>query len=79
VVARWVAVGAATLAIAGCGGDNLDKTPKKLDGSDSHNFEPDDLERAKDASDKVKEYCSKAVSDAQRIGCESHVTEDEIP
>jgi hypothetical protein len=72
----------AAIALAACGESGeraLDPTPEKLDGSSSYEFEQDDLERAEDASDAVKEYCADAVSEAQRIGCESHVTEEEIP
>jgi hypothetical protein len=71
------------LALAGCGsgsgGSELDATPEKIDGSPSHEFEQEDLDAAEGASDAVKEYCADAVSEAQRVGCESHVTEDEIP
>lgn len=42
-------------------------------------FEKDDIDRANEASDKGREYCAGAVSEAQRVGCESQVTEDEIP
>lgn len=66
------------LAIAGCG-ESVDSTPERLDGSESHEFEQEDLDAAAGASDAVREYCSDAVSEAQRLGCESHVTEDEIP
>ena len=59
---------------AGCGGA-VDSTPEKLDGTESHEFEKDDLDRANEASDEVKGYCADAVSEAQRVGCESHVTE----
>ncbi len=59
---------------SGCGRAN-DPTPTKLDGSSSQNFEPDDIDRANNASDDVIAYCSGAVSEAQRIGCESHVTQ----
>jgi hypothetical protein len=45
----------------------------------SYEFEQGDLDAAEGASDAVKEYCADAVSEAQRLGCESHVTEDEIP
>jgi len=68
--------------LAGCGGDGshmTDSTPQKLDGSESHEFEQDDIDRAARASDAVKEYCAGAVSEAQRLGCESHVTDDELP
>jgi hypothetical protein len=71
------------LALAGCGsgggGSDLDATPEKIDGSPSYEFEQDDLDAAEGASDAVKDYCADAVSEAQRLGCESHVTEDEIP
>jgi hypothetical protein len=70
------------LALAGCGtggSSELDPTPEKIDGSSSYEFEQEDLEAAEGASDAVKEYCADAVSEAQRLGCESHVTEDDIP
>ena len=71
------------LALAGCGsgsgGSELDATPEKIDGSPSYEFEQEDLDAAEGASDAVKEYRADAVSEAQRLGCESHVTEDEIP
>lgn len=71
------------LALAGCGsgsgGSELDATPEKIDGSPSYEFEQEDLDAAEGASDAVKEYCVDAVSEAQRLGCESHVTEDDIP
>ena len=71
------------LALAGCGsgggGSELDATPEKIDGSPSYEFEQEDLDAAEGASDAVKEYCADAVSKAQRLGCESYVTEDEIP
>lgn len=54
-------------------------TPEKLDGTPSHEFEQDDIDRAEGASDAVKEYCAGAVSEAQRVGCEAHVTDDELP
>jgi hypothetical protein len=71
------------LALAGCGsgggGSELDATPEKIEGTPSYEFEQEDLDAAEGASDAVKEYCADAVSEAQRLGCESHVTEDEIP
>lgn len=72
------------LTVAGCGssagsGSELDPTPEKIDGSPSYEFEQDDLDTAEGASDAVKEYCADAVSEAQRLTCASHVTEDEIP
>jgi hypothetical protein len=42
----------------------VDPTPERIDGTPSHEFEQD---------------CADAVSEAQRVGCESHVTEDDIP
>lgn len=71
---------AAVLALAGCGGGaEIDPTPERLDGSSSYEFEQDDLDRAAEASNAVKEYCSGAVSEAQRLGCESHVTDEDLP
>src|SRR5688572_6814887 len=55
----------------GCGsydGDSAppaDATPEKVDGTESHEFEQDDLDAADGASDAVKDYCSGAVSEAQ--------------
>jgi hypothetical protein len=72
-----------TAVLAGCGGSSdggsVDRTPEKLDGSQSQEFEQEDIDRAEGASDAVKDYCADAVSEAQRLGCESHVNEDEIP
>jgi hypothetical protein len=79
--ARWMVL-SVVIALGGCGETSdraLDRTPEKLDGTPSYEFEQDDLYRAEEASDAVKDYCAGAVSDAQRTGCESHVTEDEIP
>lgn len=66
---------------AGCGTNDpeVDRTPEKIDGTPSYEFEPDDIDPAEGASDAVKDYCSDAASEAQRIGCESHVTEHDIP
>ena len=77
---KRLAVVAAIVAmlVAGCGGE-ADPTPEKIDGTPSSEFEQDDIEAAEDASDAVKEYCADAVSEAQRVGCEAHVTEDDIP
>ena len=69
---------AGTSGVSGPGG-SVDPTPERLDGSSSQEFEQDDIDRANNASDEVKDYCSGAVSEAQRVGCESHVTEDELP
>ena len=70
---------ALVVALSGCGGESVDSTPEKLDGTPSYEFEQDDLDAAAGASDAVKDYCSGAVSEAQRLGCESHVTDDELP
>lgn len=72
---------ALVLSLAGCGdtSDDVDATPTKLDGSPSYEFEQEDIDAAEDASDAVKDYCSDAVSEAQRLGCESHVTDDDLP
>ncbi len=57
----------------------LDPTPETLDGSSSDEFESDDIQRAEEASSEVQDYCSGAVSEAQYIGCLSHVDESDIP
>ena len=69
---------ALVVALSGCGGESVDSTPEKLDGSQSSEF-GGVLDAAAGASDAVKDYCSGAVSEAQRLGCESHVTDDELP
>lgn len=66
-----------SLTMVGCASNGGPSLTKK-DGTQSQEFEQDDLDRADEASDAVKEYCSGAVSEAQRVGCESHVTEDDI-
>lgn len=73
------ALAALALLLAGCGDDAGNTTPTKLDGTPSYEFEQEDLDAAEDASDAVKDYCSDAVSEAQRIGCESHVADDDLP
>ena len=73
------------LGFSGCGASsnatsgNLDPTPEKLDGTSSTEFEADDLERAENASEAVQEYCGDVESEAQRLGCLSHVDESDIP
>ena len=70
----------ATLGLGACGSErDVDSTPERLDGSSSHEFEPDDIERAESASDAVADYCSEAVSEAQEVGCLSHVDESDLP
>lgn len=74
-----------TIGMGGCGdsgyggSDNLDPTPEKKDGSSSYEFEQDDIDRAENASNEIEDYCDGAVSEAQRTGCMSHVTEEDIP
>jgi hypothetical protein len=79
---HWLpAVLSAAALLAGCddGGRSVDPTPEKADGTPSYEFEQDDIARAQNASEALQDYCAGAVSEAQRVGCESHVTEDEIP
>jgi hypothetical protein len=70
-----------TLALGGCvdDGKQIDPTPEKLNGAPSHEFEQSDIERAQYATPAVQDYCSGAVSEAQRVGCLSHVDESDIP
>lgn len=80
--ARFGAALLAVTALVGCGGvagSSIDPTPTKLDGTPSSEFEQEDLDAAAGASDAVKAYCAGAVSEAQRLGCESHVTDEEVP
>ena len=42
-------------------------------------YEQADIDAAEGASDAVKDYCSGAVSEAQRLGCEWHVTDGDLP
>ncbi len=77
---RFAIVPVIVLAVAACGDTReVDPTPENLDGSPSKEIEAQDIERAEGASQAVIDYCSGAVSEAQRVGCESHVTEDDIP
>ena len=75
-----LAAAVVALSLVGCGeASTQDPTPEKQDGSSSQEFEQEDLDAAAGASEAVKDYCSGAVSEAQRLGCESHVTDDEVP
>lgn len=77
-----MSLGLILIVFAGCGaesGSKIDPTPQKLDGTESQAFEQEDIDAAAGASDAVKDYCSDAVSEAQRLGCESHVTDEEVP
>ena len=70
----------AVCVLVGCGGESIDPKPERLDGTESRQFEADDIERAENASEAVKAYCKEGtVSEAQYVGCLSHVTEDDIP
>lgn len=77
----YLAAALVALAFTSCSSDEpgVDSTPERLDGSSSNEFEPDDIERANDASPEVRAYCSGAVSEAQYVGCISHVDESDIP
>lgn len=66
------------MLVAACG-SSIDSTPERQDGTPSYEFEPADIERAENASEAVREYCSGAVSEAQEVGCLSHVDESDIP
>jgi hypothetical protein len=84
-----------TLMLAGCGASAEDggrdfqgpadeapainPTPKKENGEPSYEFEPSDIERAEEAEQSVREYCEGAVSEAQEVGCLSHVKPNEVP
>jgi hypothetical protein len=57
----------------------INPTPEKKDGEPSHEFEPSDIERAEEAEQSVREYCEGAVSEAQEVGCLSHVQPNEVP
>lgn len=70
----------ATLALGtgtGCG-SGLDPDPEKQDGSESQNFEEEDLDAAEEASGLVRAYCDGGVSEAQVTGCLSHVTDEDV-
>lgn len=75
------------LSVTGCGlgeeegesGGAVNPTPTKENGERSFEFEPDDIERAEDAPESVQRYCEGAVSEAQEVGCLSHVEASEVP
>lgn len=60
-------------------GRHIDSTPLKENGEPSHEFEEEDIERAEAAPQSVREYCEGAVSEAQEVGCLSHVEASEVP
>lgn len=76
--AKVVAVGIA-VALAGCGDSPIDPTPEGIGGKPSREFEADDIGRAEGASQAVRDYCAEAVSEAQRVGCLSHVDDSDLP
>lgn len=57
----------------------LNPTPTKLNGEPSREFEPEDIRRAEEAPESVREYCAGAVSEAQELGCLSHVSPSDVP
>lgn len=59
--------------------DNIDASPTKQDGSSSYEFEEKDIVDAEGASQEIQDYCAGAVSEAQEVGCLSHVDESDIP
>jgi hypothetical protein len=67
------------LTLGACKAREVDPTPERLDGTASMEFEADDIERAESASAAVEEYCRGASSEAQYVGCLSHVSEDDLP
>jgi len=84
----WLTIGLVLLAgaLGACGttssGDEagqINPTPVKENGERSYEFEPEDIERAEDAPPAVRDYCEGAVSEAQEVGCLSHVDESEVP
>jgi len=56
--------------------EEINPNPIKENGERSHEFEPEDIERAEEASEELREYCAGAVSEAQYVGCLSHA---EVP
>jgi hypothetical protein len=69
------------LVLTGCGDDKqreVDPTPENQLGAPSGAFESEDIEAAESASDLVETYCAGAVSEAQEVGCLSHVTDSDV-
>ncbi|MCZ7587367.1 MAG: hypothetical protein M5U27_00595 [Gaiella sp.] len=56
-----------------------DPYPEKSDGTESHEFEQEDIDAAMNASDDVWDYCygDGNKSEAQFMGCLAHV--DDVP
>lgn len=78
-VAALVATGCADSGGSQGAGGGVDPTPERLDGSASQEFQEPDINRAESASAEVQAYCAGAVSEAQEVGCLSHVDESDIP
>lgn len=79
-----LSVGAACVALAAgaCGGpepEPLDPGALKKDGTRSQEFASEHLDRAEQASEAVRKYCSGAVSESQDLGCLSYLTDDDLP
>lgn len=79
VIPILVALALALAVVDGCGGGGVDPTPEDKNGVPSHEFEQSDIDRANNASQAVKDYCAGAVSEAQYVGCISHVDASDIP
>ena len=56
------------------GSGYIDPTPENMDGVPSKEFESDDIARANAASLLIRLYCDGAISEAQEVGCLSHVS-----
>ena len=59
----------------------IDPNPVNQYGEPSYEFEPEDIERAEEGyeDEALREYCEEAVSEAQEVGCLSHVDPSEVP
>lgn len=83
--AAAIAVALILLGGVGCSlgeereGAGVNPTPTKENGEPSYQFEPEDIERAEEAPESVRRYCEGAVSEAQEVGCLSHVNPSEVP
>jgi hypothetical protein len=67
--------------VVGCGDDknrDVDPTPENQFGAPSGEFETEDINAAESASDLVETYCDGAVSEAQMVGCLSHVSDEYV-
>lgn len=51
---------------------SINPEPRNQYGEPSQEFEPDDIERAEEADQELREYCEGAVSEAQEVGCLAH-------